>query len=770
MLTAWRKFTNKKDEKPVFPLGVAPVDQSMQKKYAKGVQYNMKLIIKGDRNTGKSVLLQRLSGNKFKEDYIPTQEIQVSNVNWGYQGNCDIVKTEVWDIVDKSKKKRTPSGSLKISHDEDTVKEDPMEALSLDAEFIDVYKGTHGVFLIMDITKAWTWKYVQRELEKIPYHIPVLILANFRDMGDHRVVYSDEVVAYLQYLDRPAGSAEVYFTESSMKDGFGLQYIHNFLNMPFLLLQRESLMRQLEANTLEIDDTRETLSYEPSSEQRNYELFREMLASKANASKSDSPIAPLKTIDNTTEAPKETSTHDVPQPNITQTGTKQVPVATVTPTVQKSFPDQQQPIQPSPQLALKQQQKQRQESPHQISKFQAYKEKLFGTKNTPAKETPTLDISDLDVVPIEDFNPGMLDNDFLDNAPSHTKSDSKKMTKALDSDDDSDGNGGNPMVAAYEDFDDSDDDIQPVEDFGHQQIAVAESEDDDFEDFSSDEEKEGGGSKGENNLSIMDQIKASKKLEKQNKVKVKEAEEITVSTQELDINDTEYTQLDTDTEDDKLKYITEVKETPPSTNSTLEIYPEPVVTNSNDKTNGVNTIIKNNKNEASGDDEEDENEINPYVITDDVDVDNDWMKETESEKEEEEEEQNVEDITEEMAPGSESTVAQNIQFDLDDLEAFMSDQMARPSVSNVNDIPTESEKLKKKKTTEATATGNTEKKKKKKSKTKTNESDTPTNKTKKGKKLEGEGGDTVEKKKASKSKSTKAKKSSVNELDAFYAS
>ena len=41
----------------------------------------MKIVLKGDRNTGKTCLFNRMAGKPFQEAYIPTMEIQVSPVS-----------------------------------------------------------------------------------------------------------------------------------------------------------------------------------------------------------------------------------------------------------------------------------------------------------------------------------------------------------------------------------------------------------------------------------------------------------------------------------------------------------------------------------------------------------------------------------------------------------------------------------------------------------------------------------------------------------------
>jgi hypothetical protein len=61
---------------------------------------------------------------------------------------------------------------------------------TLDATTVDVMRGATSAIFVFDITKRWTWDYVTREMPAIlsASGVHVLVVANFRDMGENRVV------------------------------------------------------------------------------------------------------------------------------------------------------------------------------------------------------------------------------------------------------------------------------------------------------------------------------------------------------------------------------------------------------------------------------------------------------------------------------------------------------------------------------------------------------------------------------------------------------
>ncbi|XP_067457406.1 rab-like protein 6 isoform X2 [Thunnus thynnus] len=447
------------------PAGLQSMNQSLQRRFAKGVQYNMKIVIRGDRNTGKSTLWHRLQGKKFVEEYIPTQEIQATSIHWNYKTTDDVVKVEVWDVVDKGKGKKR-GDNLKLENE-------PQESdeVALDAEFLDVYKNCNGVIMMFDITKQWTFNYILRELPKVPTHVPVCVLGNHRDMGEHRVILPDDIRDLIAGLNRPMGSSYIHYAESSMKNGFGLKYLHRFFNIPFLQLQRETLLRQLETNQLDMDATLEELCVQQETEDQNYEIFLENLESRSKgygspgpangqspSSGSQSPIVPPSGASTGSSSPSTPQppvpSQVLPQSPSVSASSPPPPMATVSvaasPTVE-SKPSAQSPehLQSSAAPGAAAPQK------------RGFISRWFGVSaaaDTPAcaPEEPPAPVCPAKVQSVDDFVPDeRLDKSFLeDSLPSKTKL--PQPAPAVDSDSDGEGR-GNPMVSGFQDELDPDD-------------------------------------------------------------------------------------------------------------------------------------------------------------------------------------------------------------------------------------------------------------------------------------------------------------------------
>lgn len=68
------------------------------------------------------------------------------------------------------------------------------------------------------------------------------------------------------------GSVTVRYAESSMRNGFGLKFIHKFFNLPYLQLQRAALLKQLETNQSESEISHQELDLYAESDEANYDL------------------------------------------------------------------------------------------------------------------------------------------------------------------------------------------------------------------------------------------------------------------------------------------------------------------------------------------------------------------------------------------------------------------------------------------------------------------------------------------------------------------
>lgn len=263
------------------------MDKAIRKRVRGGITYNMKIIIRGERGTGKTSLFHRLKGEPIPSEHVATPQLQSATINWNFRANSEeSVKCEVWDVVDRGFSPDGPSasstgateppsaspfelGALQSNSNFASVRASAAVAASIasasgasgahtvatvDASTVDVYHETHGVIFLLDVTKWHTLEYVRQQLERVPAHIPTLVLGNFRDCGNQRKIFKEDIHELLygssdrasrqqqQALRRPH---ELLYFECSLLNCYGLKSLHQYFGIPFLQLKLATIRQQM---------------------------------------------------------------------------------------------------------------------------------------------------------------------------------------------------------------------------------------------------------------------------------------------------------------------------------------------------------------------------------------------------------------------------------------------------------------------------------------------------------------------------------------------
>jgi GTPase SAR1 family protein len=66
----------------------------------------VKVVIRGDKNVGKSTLFARLQNLPLSPTYTTTPEIQVANIMWKYHSTSAVVKVRLFKQTTEKKKKK----------------------------------------------------------------------------------------------------------------------------------------------------------------------------------------------------------------------------------------------------------------------------------------------------------------------------------------------------------------------------------------------------------------------------------------------------------------------------------------------------------------------------------------------------------------------------------------------------------------------------------------------------------------------------------------
>lgn len=140
-----------------------------------------KLCIIGDGGVGKTSLIRRFVFDQFDDKYLATFGTKVTKKSVDLEKSEDKFRLNllIWDVMGQEEFKKAQSYA---------------------------YNGTHGAFVVCDITRHETFANIEswrKDIFKVTKKIPIVILANKYDLTDDAEVTEDDLNELSKQLDAP---------------------------------------------------------------------------------------------------------------------------------------------------------------------------------------------------------------------------------------------------------------------------------------------------------------------------------------------------------------------------------------------------------------------------------------------------------------------------------------------------------------------------------------------------------------------------------------
>ena len=198
----------------------------------------VKIIVRGDKGTGKSTLCKMLCGGLFDAEYKASKpgSSEKSTIQWA-AGPGEDVELTLEAVTDAAPERSAGGGGeggaggggLKMVHDEGSRGGGGMSKKKTAAKLKEeakLYEGCQGVIIMVNPTKEWTFSYAKDQLRDLPSNLEVLIVGNYRDD------FGQWVTQPLAMQQAIAGiGSHAHYCETCLANMYGMPAVEAFLSI-----------------------------------------------------------------------------------------------------------------------------------------------------------------------------------------------------------------------------------------------------------------------------------------------------------------------------------------------------------------------------------------------------------------------------------------------------------------------------------------------------------------------------------------------------------